>query len=208
MANQVRDNFGRFQKQATIRIAKQLDQLAKDVETNVKKDVAEKLEQCYKENVEQSYMVRSVGAAQDIYHNKLAKEAEASDRKQGVIARHRRARAPYEHTGKFLESIYVVIDGNKVQVRQRELTYPSYSGKKRDVTTSDVYEWLTKGTNGGGHYRFRNTSGYSKTAYNYPTPRHEFEEHTMVQMLGYLESLKNQLRSKKQIRMVYKKFKL
>lgn len=208
MANQMRDNFGSFQKRATIRVTKQLNQLAKAVETDVKENVAEKLLQCYKDNVEQSYMVRSVGAAQDIYHNKLAKEAEASDRKQGIIARHRRARVPYEHTGKFLESIYVTINGNKVQIKQRELTYPKYSDKKRDVTTSDVYEWLTKGTNGGGHYTFRNSSGYSKTAYNYPTPRHEFEEHTMVQMLGYLESLKNQLRSKKQIKMVYKRFKL
>ena len=183
----IRDNFGRFQKRATINITKQLEKIAKETEIDIKQQVSNKLLKTYKTNVELSYMPRSVGAAADILYNENAKKAEWEDRKRGINARHKRKRIPYIHTGKFLESLEVVIEDHRVRITQKDLQYDN--GK----STLDVYEYLTDGTPGGGYYKFTNHSKQRKTAYNYPTPKHEFEAHTMIQMKAYLETLKREI---------------
>ena len=183
MARLARDNFNRFQKDFTINITKRLEKEAKKIEKNVSDIVGEKLKTCYRENVELSYGPRSVGAAQDILFNVQAKQAEMEDRKQGLNVRHRRKKIPYIHTDTFYNSIDVVKEGRKLKVKIKDIKYPN--GK----STTDVYEYLINGTPGGGKYWFTAKNGKRPTAYNYPTPRHEFEEHTMMQMLGYLDSL-------------------
>lgn len=191
-----KDNFNKFQKDFTIRVTKRLEKLGQQLEVDVSDKVATKLEQCYKDNVKQSYGPRSVGAAQDILFNEKAKKAEQEDRKQGLNIRHKRRRIPYIHTGTFEESIYVAKDGRKLSVMIRDVPYEdsdrSYDESTR--STVDVYEWLTHGTDGSDKpYWFKSRSGNRPYASNYPTPRHEFEEQTMVQMIGYLDSLKNDL---------------
>jgi len=191
MARVKKDNFNRFQKDFTINISKQLEQLAEKTETNISDVVEKKLKECYRENVELSYGPRSVGAAQDILFNNQAKQAEEEDKKRGINTRHRRRRVPYIHTGNFYESIDTEREGKKIKIKIKDIKYPN--GK----STVDVYEYLVNGTSGGGKYWFTNKRGERPTAYNYPTPRHEFEEHTMVQMLGFLDSLKGDIKNGK-----------
>ena len=169
----IRDNFGRYQKYLTLNITKRLEAIAEETSTDVSKRIAEELEECYKANVKASYAPRSVGAALDIAENS---ESE-----------------PYTHTDQFEKSIHAVIEKdkgigrNRVRIEIDELKYPD--GRK---TTVDVHEYLTEGTKGGGkrggYYTFYNGKNHL-AAYNYPTPKHDFEEHTMLQMLGFLETL-------------------
>lgn len=169
----IRDNFGRYQKYLTLNITKRLETIAEETSTDISEKIAEKLEKCYKDNVEQSYGPRSIGTALNAPENPDSK--------------------PYEHTGKFLESIHAVIEKdkgigrNRVRIEIDELTYPD--GRK---TTVDIHEYLTEGTKGDGkitgYYSFDNGNTRPST-YNYPTPKHDFEEHTMLQMLGFLETL-------------------
>ena len=191
MAKSFKDNFNRFQKDFTINISKKLEKTAEKLEVNVSDVVEQKLKQCYRDNVEMSYGPRSVGAAQDILFNEQAKQAEQEDRAKGITARHRRRRIPYIHTGNFYESIETEREGRKIKVKIKDIKYPN--GK----STTDVYEYLTKGTSGGGEYWFVNKQGKRPTARNYPTPRHEFEEQTMVQMIGFLDSLESDIKNGK-----------
>lgn len=165
MKPQMRDNFGRFQKYATVNIKKQLEKIAKETEVNVSEVVAKKLKEVYKANVEASYGPRSNTSME------------------------------YEHTGIFLESIDVVIEDRAVKVKIRDdKQYPN--GK----LPSQVYVYLTKGTTGGGNYYFENPNNEGETllrAYNYPTPAHLFEEHTKVQMKGFLDTLETDIKKGK-----------
>ena len=51
----VRDNFGRFQKQATINLTKKLQKTANDVRLNIQEAIAKELLEKYKTNVLASY---------------------------------------------------------------------------------------------------------------------------------------------------------
>ena len=189
MAKSFKDNFNRFQKEFTINISKKLEKKAEKTGINVREVVGKKLKECYRENVEFSYGPRSVGAAQDILFNEQAKQAEMEDRKKGLNARHRRRKIPYINTGTFYESIDVIEEDKKLKVKIKDIKYPN--GK----STVDVYEYLTKGTPGSSkRYWFTAKNGKRPYAHNYPTPKHEFEEHTMLQMLGYLDSLEEDIK--------------
>ena len=185
------NNLSKFQKNLTVNVSKQLLKEAEKIKMNLSQVVEDKLLTCAKENILQSYSPRSVGAAQDILFNEQAKQAENEDKKQDLKVRNRRRKIPYKHTGTFLDSIYTEKKDNEIVVKIRDLQYEN--GK----STIDVYKWLTNGTSGGGNYYFVNNNGERPTAHNYPIPRHEFEEQTMVQMLGYLHSLENDIKNGK-----------
>lgn len=51
----IRDNFGRFQKQATINLTKKLQKTATNVRRNIQEAIAEKLKETYITNIEASY---------------------------------------------------------------------------------------------------------------------------------------------------------
>lgn len=169
--SRVKDNFNRFQKQATINIKKQLKKDAEELQVDVEQVIAEELLKKYKENVRASYSPRSSGS--------------------------------YTHTGTFLENIGVVIENDpgigrdRVKIVLKDKAYPptlvydknTKTYKERVVTTKDVYEFLTEGTEGGGYYSFKSGDGKYHPAYNYPTPAHLFEQHTQWQMRGFLETL-------------------
>ena len=153
-----RDNFNRFQKNATINITKKLQKIAETTQNKLQEDVAEKLLETYKTNVELSYAPRGDGS--------------------------------YEHTGIFLDSIHVDIEKEKVKIVIDNVYYNQLSHR----STTEVHEFLTEGTDGGGVYDYWDTSDDPlkdpiQRAYNYPTPKHYFEEHTMMEMKGYLASL-------------------
>lgn len=135
----MRDNFGRFQKHATINLTKKLQKIADQTQINVQETIAEELEKKYKDNVLASYSPRGDGS--------------------------------YIHTNTFLDSIHVVIEEDRGIGRSRvkvvldeDKKYPQTyvydkSSKKwvecEPRTVGQVYEYLTKGTMGGGVYGYK-----------------------------------------------------
>ena len=198
----MRDNFGQFQKYATVHISKQLEKIAKEIEINVSKVVADKLEETYKTNVELSYGPRSQRGREVEAYNKEKKALEEKDRKAGIKSpRRSRKKQTYKHTGIFLKSIYTEIENNVVKVKIRDDIYPDGG-----ASTTQVYKWLTEGTRGGEKpYPYIAHQGNDPTdpdsystgwARNYPTPAHLFEEHTKLQMESFLNSLENDIKSR------------
>ena len=84
--HKVRDNFGRFQKYATVNLTKHLQEVANRTGNTLREDIAGKLLETYRDSVIASYIPS------------------------------RSTMRPYDHTGKLLESIGVKIEGTKVRI--------------------------------------------------------------------------------------------
>ena len=72
-----------------------------------------------------------------------------------------------------------------------------------DITYDDgtpatqVYKWLTEGTTPpkNSYYPYDLGDGFTTFYRNYPTSAHLFEEHTTIQMKGFLNSLENRIKN-------------
>lgn len=193
-------NSSRWQKQATVLITKQLEQIADDVEKDATEIIKDKLLETYKENVLASYSPRSQAGIETQEYNDYQKS-----REQKLGTRLHKKKQTYHHTGIFVDSIYTEVDNKTVKIKIRDEMYPD------GASTTQVYEWLTKGTKGSDKsYPYISVSGSDKTnpdnystgwARNYPTPPHLFEEHTREQMKGFLdnfgENIKNDYKKRK-----------
>lgn len=191
----LRDNVGRFQKYATVHITKELKDIADEYKVNITTVVRDKLEETYKANVLASYAPRSMAGGEVASYNKRKKaEEKEAEEEHKVKTRLRRKKLTYRHTGTFLDSIDVVVEGDDVKVIIRDKKYPN------EKSTVDVYDYLTKGTEGDGEstgdYTYE-VKGETEWAYNYPTPAHLFEEHTKVQMKVFLDNIRNELKDPK-----------
>ena len=194
----LRDNIGRFQKTATIHITKQLEQIAEEVEKDATKIIEDKLLETYKENVLASYSPRSEAGQEVQAYNESRKHLEQEDRALGIKSRRGRKRLTYRHTNIFVNSIYTEVRNKTVMIKIRDEQYPD------GASTTQVYEWLTKGTNGSDKsYPYVKVVGKDATdpnnystgwARNYPTPRHLFEEHTREQMKGFLDNFASNIK--------------
>jgi hypothetical protein len=154
-------------------ITKQLQNTAKKMNVNLTKVVEDKLLETYKTNVLQSYASRS---------------------RDGN----------YENTGTFLDSIYVKTEDNEIAVMIRDIPYERIKSEdnikyQRVKSTVDIHTFLTEGTQGGGEYPYETPDGEIKFAHNNPMPKHMFEEHTIAQMDGFLDSLLNDIEKGKYI---------
>lgn len=193
-----RDNFGRWQHRATINLTKKLMKEAEELRKDVEQTVADKLIEVHKANVIASYIPRSEGEKAKLEYNKV-KKAEEQEKNKGKYGADRkrlsRKTLAYKHQHILENALYVDIDRksryeSRVVIKVRPDEYPDEHNRKGGaVTATQVYDWLAEGTRGGGHYWFTNENGKRPTAYNYPTPKHEFEEHTQLQMKGYLQDL-------------------
>ena len=193
-------NSSRWQKQATVLITKQLEQIADDVEKDATEIIKDKLLETYKENVLASYSPRSQAGIETQEYNDYQKS-----REQKLGTRLHKKKQTYHHTGIFVDSIYTEVDNKTVKIKIRDEMYPD------GASTTQVYEWLTKGTKGSDKsYSYISVSGSDKTnpdnystgwSKNYPTPPHLFEEHTSEQMKGFLdnfgENIKNDYKKRK-----------
>lgn len=193
-------NSSRWQKYATVLVTKQLEQIANNIEKDATKIIEDKLLENYKENVLASYTPRSEAGLEAQEYNKYQKS-----REQKLGTRLHKKKLTYRHTGIFLDSIYTEVKNKTVMIKIRDEQYPD------GASTTQVYEWLTKGTKGSEKsYPYIKTSGNDTTnpdnystgwARNYPTPRHLFEEHTREYMKGFLasfeENIKNDYKKRK-----------
>ena len=191
-------NSSRWQKQATVLITKQLEQIAEEVEKDATKIIEDKLLETYKENVLASYSPRSEAGQEVQAYNESRKQLEQEDRELGIKSRRGRKRLTYRHTNIFVDSIYTEVRNKTVMIKIRDKQYPD------GASTTQVYEWLTKGTNGSDKpYPYVKVVGKDATdpnnystgwARNYPTPRHLFEEHTREQMKGFLDNFASNIK--------------
>ena len=192
-------NSSRWQKQATVLITKQLEQIANDVEKDATKIIEDKLLKTYKENVLASYSPRSEAGQEVQAFNKAQKQREEQDKEEyGINSRRSRKKLTYRHTNIFVNSIYTEVRNKTVMIKIRDEQYPD------GASTTQVYEWLTKGTEGSDKpYPYVKVTGKDATdpnnystgwARNYPTPRHLFEEHTREQMKGFLNNFASNIK--------------
>ena len=192
-------NSSRWQKQATVLITKQLEQIANDVEKDATKIIEDKLLETYKENVLASYSPRSEAGQEVQAYNESRKQLEQEDRALGIKSRRSRKKLTYRHTNTFVNSIYTEVKNKTVMIKIRDEQYPN------GASTTQVYEWLTKGTKGSDKpYPYIKVTGNDATdpnnysmgwATNYPTPRHLFEEHTREQMKGFLDNFEANIKT-------------
>ena len=192
-------NSSRWQKQATVLITKQLEQIAEEVEKDATKIIEDKLLETYKENVLASYSPRSEAGQEVQAYNESRKQLEHKDRELGIKSRRGRKKLTYKHTNIFINSIYTEVKNKMVMIKIRDEQYPD------GASTTQVYEWLTKGTEGSDKpYPYVKVTGKDATdpnnystgwARNYPTPRHLFEEHTREQMKGFLENFQGNIKN-------------
>lgn len=95
----------------------------------------------------------------------------------------------YESTGTFVDSVYTQVEDNTISIMIADIPYENSNNK----STVDVHTFLTEGTKGGGEYAYLSEDNGLEFARNYPTPPHHFEEHTVVQMEGFLDGLMNDI---------------
>ena len=192
-------NSSRWQKQATVLITKQLEQIAEEVEKDATKIIEDKLLETYKENVLASYSPRSEAGQEVQAYNESRKQLEQEDKKLGIKSRRGRKKLTYRHTNIFVDSIYTEVKNKTIKIKIKDEIYPD------GASTTQVYEWLTKGTKGSDKsYPYIKVTGKDATdpnnystgwARNYPTPRHLFEEHTREQMKGFLENFQGNIKN-------------
>ena len=173
-----------------IKINKQLLKQADIVGVNIRRAIENEIYKKYKDNVEKSYAARSQRGQEIEQYNK----AQAEIAKNGYGTTHRKTRT-YHHSGIFARAIDTEVNDNIVRViiKNDEI----YSN---GTTPSDVYKWLTEGTGGGGYYPYVKHVGNNKSdpasyktgwAYNYPTPKHDFDLHTYEQMKPVYQDIIN-----------------
>lgn len=186
-------NSSRWQKYATVLVTKQLEQIADNLEKDATKIIEDKLLETYKTEVLASYSPRSEEGKAVQEYNQYQKSREA---KEGYKRRLYRKKMTYEHTKIFENSIYTEVSNKTVKIKIRDEKYPN------GASTTQVYEWLTKGTKGNEKpYPYIKVSGDSTNpdsydtgwGHNYSTPRHLFEEHTREHMKEFLDDFKNSI---------------
>ena len=117
-------NSSRWQKQATVLITKQLEQIANDVEKDATKIIEDKLLETYKENVLATYSPRSEAGQEVQAYNESRKQLEQKDRELGIKSRRGRKKLTYKHTNIFVNSIYTEVKNKTVMIKIRDELYP------------------------------------------------------------------------------------
>jgi hypothetical protein len=97
-----------------------------------------------------------------------------------------------------VDSVYTKVENGTITVMIADVPYDAPYGNAK--STVDVHTFLTEGTQGGGEYLYEGEDGEMKFAHNYPTPKHYFEEHTVGQMQGFIDSLEADIKSGKYIK--------
>lgn len=101
----------------------------------------------------------------------------------------------YVSSGTFVDSVYTKVENGTITVMIADVPYDSPYGNAK--STVEVHTFLTEGTQGEGEYPYEGENGEMKFARNYKTPKHYFEEHTVSQMEGFIDSLEADIKNGK-----------
>lgn len=159
-----------------IMIEKELLDAANIIGVRLKTRVRDLAEETYKENIRNSYgPISERGKSVQAYNENHT---------------HKKA-ANYHHTGLFLKSIYSHIDGDKIKVEVGDLKYDD------GTSTKQVYKWLSRGTRKRPKYPYYPVEGNGTNdtpwAKYVPTPKHDFNRLTILDMENYFSTLKADL---------------
>lgn len=161
-----------------IQLDKELTNTANDIGVRLRTRVRDKLEETYKRNIKDTYEPTGERGKAIKEYNK------------DPYNTHRKA-ANYHHTGLFLKSIHPYIDGNTIKIEIDDLKYDD------GTSTRQVYKWLTRGTRKRPKYPYYPVEGPDAEdtpwAKYVPTPKHNFNQLTVMDMNEYLTSLINDL---------------
>ena len=177
------NNKGQITKELSVLITKKLQQTAKSVEYDIKPMIREELEKEHINNVYSTFGPITESGRQIQKYNKEHKH----QKKQS-----------YHHTGTLLRNIRGVIDGNVVKIIIKNEAYPDDKPDEYNRTAPQVYDWLKYGTPSTAkneRYRFKNDNGELPLSTYVATPRHRFEEMTLVHMEKYLKDLENDIKN-------------
>lgn len=160
---------GQTSKQLSILINKELKAMAESCEREIKIVIRDELEKQHLHDVYSSFQPIQISGKKVKDYNEKHK--------------HQKAR-PYHHTGKLLESIHAVIDGDVVKIEQKDLYYDDGTSVK------DVYEWLDKGTSESEYDVYIMGGKKSHTPYvGYePQPKHNFKKTTLAHMANFIQN--------------------
>lgn len=164
-------NVKNFEKSYSVQLDKILSKKADEIGKELSENIETKLNEALKTNIVASYEPRGDGG--------------------------------YVHTNTLIDNIYTEttkIEPGKYKVEAKVTDGIYDDGGKGRVSISDVYDFLRFGTKGSlkhkvtslgkeYDYSFEDVYGSFHTAINYPTLPHPFEEHTLEQMDGYINSL-------------------
>ena len=102
----------------------------------------------------------------------------------------------YDPTGTFESSIYTKVEDNEITVMIEDVPYDTPYGEGR--STVDVHKFLTEGTQVSGteYPYYEDDADNIEFARNYPTPIHYFEEHTVEQMKGFIDSIEADIKKR------------
>jgi hypothetical protein len=196
----IRDTSGRMRKQLTVHLTKRLMKEADTLVKNIIPDIEEKLLQTTKDNLRASYEPRSIPGKAIVEYNK---EVKAENKKFnenpnniGTLSRHTR-KLLYHHTGTLEGALYTEVVGDTIQLRAKKTKFYSDDDDARNA--SEVYDFLVEGTKGSMPLKsyHHTVKGKQVGGINYPTPKHDFEVHTIEQMKGYLHSLEADIKNGK-----------
>ena len=214
MTQRLRDNYGRFAKNITTRVSKELEERAKVLDMNLKQDVADEMLRTLKHNVAATYSPRAGGFnAEQKLENKKSKNAEAQTSNEyakkvqkATGKRQRMQSESYKHTGILLDSLYADIEGDKVSIKILDISYPANPVTGETRSAQEVYDFLRHGTNPPTNssypYKYKTVHQGKKTykkpvfVHNNPTPKHPFVEDTQAHMNSYINDIKAQVKNK------------
>lgn len=172
-AIRVKDNFGKFEKNATIRISKDLTELSDNLGLNIKPIIRDELVKTLRSNIYASYGPATLKGKEIDKYNQEHKH----QKKQ-----------LYHHTGTLVGAVYGSIEGNKVQALIRDDKYADGTSAK------DVYQILKQGTPiapSGDHHSYYTVKDNGKEGYYeyISQPPHPFEQQTIADMKVYLQKM-------------------
>ena len=170
-----RNTRGQFvgEDRVSIRIAKQLQNMANKINVNVKPIVRDELEQTLRSEIYASYTPATKTG-------KAIQEGNNSEENQEF--------RPYQHTGILTSSVYATVEGDLIKTKVADTKYPN--GR----SAAEVYDFLRYGTAKESSKRgFSFNDGKEFSAYISQEP-HNFEARTRERMRDFLKELKRDLR--------------
>lgn len=179
-------------KNLTKKITVYLEAEAKDITEHVIPDVENKLYQLIQANMYHSFGPKSSRGKAIAERNAKRRAQELDENNIDPISR--KEKNLYHSTGDLRRNVGTEVKGNTISLVVSEDDYGEYNNAP---TYDEVYNYLEEGTDGSGDKTYgHKINGEHVGGYNYPTPPHLFEAHTINQIKGYIENIEHKINTK------------
>jgi hypothetical protein len=181
-------------KNLTKKMTVHLEAEAKTITDQIIPDVEAKLYQLIQANMWHSFGPRSSQGVAIAQRNAKRREQELDENNTEPISR--KEKNLYQRTGELREKVYTKVEGNTIKLMVRD---GHYGNDPTSATYSEIYDYLEEGTKVSNPPKkyFHIKNGEHVGGYNYPTPAHLFEAHTINEIKGYIDNIEDKLGNKK-----------